>query len=62
MKVNNTDSLTFKETQAKTPFLKRVYQDRWYLLFLLPAALLLLLFCYLPMYGLLIAFMLVAKV
>lgn len=56
MKVNNTDSLTFKETQAKTPFLKRVYQDRWYLLFLLPAALLLLLFCYLPMYGLLIAF------
>lgn len=46
--INNADT--------KHSFWHRVYRDRWYLLFILPAAILLILFCYLPMYGLLMAF------
>lgn len=56
LKVNNPVDLSLKDPRAKTSFVKRAYRDRWYLLFLLPAAVLLILFCYLPLYGLLIAF------
>ena len=51
-----------RSAQANAPLMnrkklgQRIYEDRWYLLFLLPAIALLFLFSYMPMYGLAIAF------
>jgi putative aldouronate transport system permease protein len=40
----------------KEPILKRIQRDRWPLVMLLPTIVLLFLFCYLPIYGVVIAF------
>ena len=42
--------------ERKQSLSKRLYKDRWELLMLLPTVILLFLFCYLPIYGILIAF------
>jgi len=56
LKANKTVEAPALKPRGDVTFLERVYRDRWYLGFLLPAAILLILFCYMPMYGLLIAF------
>ena len=40
----------------KDYWLRHVYRDRWFLVMLIPTIVLLFLFCYLPIYGILIAF------
>ena len=42
--------------KSKKPLLTRLQQDKWYLLFILPAIVYLFVFCYRPMYGILMAF------
>ena len=42
--------------QAKKTFLQRLQEDKWYLLFILPAIAYLIAFVYRPMYGILMAF------